>query len=92
MGGAGRKARWSTEVERYVVQLPGNDYILRSEMERLSIPPEFSNYAEEKGIFTLYEGMLHALLVARPEDPLQFLSQYLSVNREKSKQLANLHM
>lgn len=53
-------------------------------MERLSIPPEFANYAEEKGIFTLYEGMLHALLVARPEDPLEFLSQYLSVDREKS--------
>lgn len=60
-------------------------------MEKLSIPPEFSNYAEEKGIFTLYEGMLHALLVARPEDPLQFLSQYLSVDREKSKRLRYVH-
>ena len=53
-------------------------------MERLSIPPEFSSYAEEKGIFTLYEGMLQALLAARPDDPLQFLSHYLSKDRGKS--------
>ena len=50
-------------------------------MERLSIPPEFSSYAEEKGIFTLYENMLQALLAARPENPLEFLCNYLSVDR-----------
>ena len=54
------------------------------EMERVSIPPEFSIYAEEKGIFTLYEGMLKALLAAKPDCPLQFLIQYLSVDRAKS--------
>ena len=53
-------------------------------MERLAIPPEFSTYAEEKGIFTLYEGMLEALLTARPECPLQFLSHYLSMDRARS--------
>ena len=53
-------------------------------MERLSIPPEFSSYSEEKGIFTLYEGMLQALLTVRPDCPLQLLSQHLSVDRSKS--------
>lgn len=51
-------------------------------MDRPSISPNFSSYAEEKGIFTLYESMLQALLAARPEDPLKFLSQYLSDDRE----------
>ena len=54
-------------------------------MERLSIPPEFSSYAEEKGVFTLYENMLQALLAARPDNPLEFLSNYLSVDRAKSE-------
>ena len=57
------------------------------DMERLSIPPEFSSYAEEKGIFTLYENMLQALLAARPENPLEFLGNYLSVDRAKSMSL-----
>ena len=45
----------------------------------LNIPPEFSRYAEEKGLFVLYERMLAELLVARPDDPLSFLHEYLSL-------------
>ena len=43
----------------------------------LRIPPDFGNYAEEKEIFQLYERMLQELIIARPEDPLQFLVDYL---------------
>ncbi|KAL5484698.1 hypothetical protein EMCRGX_G021238 [Ephydatia muelleri] len=43
----------------------------------LRIPPEFSNYAEEKQIFEHYERMLEALLIERPSDPLSFLAAYL---------------
>ena len=59
-------------------------------MEKLTVPPEFSSYAEEKGIFTLYKGMLEVLLAARPECPLQFLSSYLSVDRANSGWLSVL--
>ena len=54
-------------------------------MEKLSIAPEFSTYAEENGIFTLFEGMLQELIVAKPDEPLQFLYEYLSRDRDKSK-------
>jgi len=43
----------------------------------LRIPMEFSRYAEEKGIFELYEIMLKELLVHKPEDPLKFLHEFL---------------
>ena len=48
----------------------------------LKIPPEFGRYAEEKGVFQLYERLLSALLMHRPEEPLQFLAEYLSRGRE----------
>ena len=44
----------------------------------LRVPPDFSLYAEHKGIFQLYERMLQELIVAKPVDPLAFLAQYLS--------------
>ena len=62
----------------------------------LTIPPDYSNYAEEKGIFrlleviiylvfcvynctiTFFQRMLQEVLVHRPEDPLQFLQEFLS--------------
>ncbi len=53
----------------------------------LRIPPDFSNYAEEKGIFQLYERMLQELIVARPEDPLQFLVDYLGKQQEDGTRL-----
>ena len=54
----------------------------------LTIPPEFSRYAEEKGLFELYERMLAEVLVARPEDPLTFLHEYLSLSRDDGKEKA----
>lgn len=48
----------------------------------LRIPPEFGIYAEEKGVFQLYQRMLQELIVARPEDPLQFLADYLGRRQE----------
>lgn len=44
----------------------------------LRIPPDFARYAEAKGIFELYERMLQELITAKPEDPLQFLADYLA--------------
>ena len=47
----------------------------------LRIPPEFSSYAEEREIFPLLERLLQEVLVTQPEDPLQFMANYLT--REK---------
>ena len=44
----------------------------------LRVPPDFASYAEAEGIFQLYERMLQALITAKPEDPLQFMSEYLT--------------
>ena len=44
----------------------------------LRISPEFGTYAEEHGVFDLFEVMLKELLIARPENPLDFLVKLLS--------------
>jgi adenylate kinase len=44
----------------------------------LRIPPEFGTYAEEHGIFELFGAMLKELLVALPENPLEFLLKLLT--------------
>ena len=51
----------------------------------LRIPPDFGNYAEEKGIYQLYERMLQEVIVARPEDPLQFLADYLARQQDDGR-------
>ncbi len=51
----------------------------------LSIPPEFGVYAEEKGVFQLYEGMLSQLLLYKPPDPLAFLAEYLARPNQDSQ-------
>ena len=48
----------------------------------LRIPPEFSRYAEDKKLFELYERMLSELLVARPEDPLAYLHEFLGQKKD----------
>ena len=48
----------------------------------LRIPPEFSRYAEDKKLFELYERMLSELLVARPEDPLTYLHEFLGQKKD----------
>lgn len=44
----------------------------------LRISPEFGTYAEENGVFELFEAMLRELLISRPENPLEFLMKLLS--------------
>ena len=51
----------------------------------LRIPMEFSRYAEEKGIFELYELMLKEILVHKPEDPLKFLHEFLGRKNHDGK-------
>lgn len=48
----------------------------------LRVPPSFNRYAEEKGLFQLYARMLEELLVARPDDPLSFLHDFLNQNKD----------
>eukprot|EP00794_Sanderia_malayensis_P016022 gene16022-17641_t len=43
----------------------------------LLIPPEFSVYAEKKGIFQLYEKILQNLVINQPEDPVQHVIDFL---------------
>ena len=47
-------------------------------LQRLRISPEFGTYAEEHGIFELFGTMLKELLVARPENPLEFFAKLLN--------------
>lgn len=51
----------------------------------LRIPPDFSKYAEDKGLFELYERMLAELLVEKPQDPLSFLLEHLSQDRPEGE-------
>lgn len=51
----------------------------------LAIPPEFGVYAEEKGVFQLYEGMLSQLVLHKPTDPLAFLAAYLARPNQESQ-------
>ena len=44
----------------------------------LRISPEFGAYAEENGVFELFEAMLRELLMTRPDSPLEFLMKLLS--------------
>ena len=44
----------------------------------LRISPEFGTYAEEHGIFELFGTMLKELLIARPENPLEFFVKLLT--------------
>ena len=44
----------------------------------LRISPEFGTYAEKHGIFELFGTMLKELLVARPENPLEFFVKLLT--------------
>ena len=53
-------------------------------MERLSIPPEFSSYAEDKGIFMLYEGTLQALLKGQARAPAAVPSVTISLWTEQT--------
>lgn len=55
----------------------------------LRIPAEFSMYAEEKGIFELYERMLRELLVEKPVDPLAFLHEFLGQQESDGEDLYN---
>lgn len=51
----------------------------------LRIPVEFSRYAEEKGIFELYERMLKEILIHKPADPLTFLLEFLARKNDDGK-------
>merc|ERR1712227_846376 len=43
----------------------------------LLIPPEFATYAENHGVFEMYQRLLGQLLTHKPEDPLTFLVEQL---------------
>ena len=43
----------------------------------LKVPPQFQLYAEEHGIFDLYHRMLQKLVIDQPEDPLEYMINWL---------------
>ncbi|ESO85978.1 hypothetical protein LOTGIDRAFT_195378 [Lottia gigantea] len=43
----------------------------------LLIPPEFAYYAEEHGVFDMYQRLLEQLLVHKPDEPISFLIDLL---------------
>ncbi|XP_071801816.1 adenylate kinase 8-like [Asterias amurensis] len=43
----------------------------------LRIPPQFGTYAEKHGLFELYKRLIEGLIVAKPQDPLDFLLEQL---------------
>merc|ERR1712032_511731 len=43
----------------------------------LRIPPQFQLFAEEHGLFDLYHRMLQRLVIVKPEDPLQWMIDWL---------------
>lgn len=43
----------------------------------LKIPPQFQLYAEEHGLFDLYHRMLERLVIDKPDDPLEYMLNWL---------------
>jgi len=43
----------------------------------LRVPPQFQLFAEEHGLFDLYHRMLQRLVIVKPEDPLQWMIDWL---------------
>ncbi|XP_038046287.1 adenylate kinase 8-like [Patiria miniata] len=43
----------------------------------LRIPPQFGTYAEKHGLFELYKRLLEGVIIAKPQDPLEFLLEEL---------------
>lgn len=58
----------------------------------LRVPPDFSNYAEERGVFSLLGRMLQDLLVAKPEEPLAFLEAYLAKPEDDGRTHPEAHV
>ena len=50
---------------------------LDSTQRPLKIPPKFAIYPERNDIFDLFERMLSALIITRPEDPMKHLIEWL---------------
>lgn len=53
----------------------------------LLIPPEFSTYAEEHGIFDMYKRLMEQLIVNKPSDPLAFLVEQLKKENDDVPQV-----
>ncbi|XP_039189322.1 adenylate kinase 8-like [Crotalus tigris] len=47
------------------------------------IPPEMGIYAEKHNIFQIMQGLMEALLVARPAKPIDFMIEHLKKNNEE---------
>lgn len=43
----------------------------------MTIPPEIANYADQHGIFDLYKRLLAELVINKPDDPLNFIIDFL---------------
>nr|CAB3220769.1 AK58 radial spoke protein [Phallusia mammillata] len=56
----------------------------------LRIPPEFGIYAEEHGIFDMYKRLLSQLIIDKPEEPIQFMIDWLKRDNNDVSKIAVL--
>ncbi|CAD5123889.1 DgyrCDS12196 [Dimorphilus gyrociliatus] len=56
----------------------------------LRIPPEFSSYAEQHGIFDIYKRLLEQLVIQKPNDPIQFMIDELKKDNADIPQIVIL--
>ncbi|CAK8679207.1 unnamed protein product [Clavelina lepadiformis] len=54
----------------------------------LRIPPDFGVYAEEHGIFDMYKRLMCQLIVDRPDDPIQFIIDWMKRDNNDVSRIA----
>lgn len=54
----------------------------------LRIPPSYSIYAEENGIFDLFKNLLSDVIVNKPDDPLAYILEWLKRDKIEVPQIA----
>ncbi|XP_072208530.1 adenylate kinase 8 isoform X3 [Excalfactoria chinensis] len=53
-------------------------------------PPSMCGYAEQRGLFRLLQNMLEELLIHKPEDPIQFMIDYLEQHNDDAPRICIL--
>ncbi|XP_025904996.1 adenylate kinase 8 [Nothoprocta perdicaria] len=56
----------------------------------LPLWPPLSAYAEQRGLFPLLQNMLEDLLIHKPEDPIQYMINYLKENNDDAPRICIL--
>ncbi|XP_066294250.1 adenylate kinase 8-like isoform X2 [Branchiostoma lanceolatum] len=56
----------------------------------LRIPPQFGTYAEKHGIFDLYKRVIANIVIDKPEEPIQYIIDYLKRENDDVPQICIL--